>query len=204
MPPVGEVPGSTGRRADGVAGLLLTGGSSRRMGFDKASFRVGGVPNAVRLGALLAGLVEPVLEVGPGVSGLAAVSEEPAGSGPLAALWAGGLALQRSGHAGPALVLACDLPFVGREVLEFLRAWPGGESVVPLVRGRAQPLCARWSAAELVAAGELVEAGERSMRVLLSRPGVALVGEEGWPGGVSARDFEDFDSPADLSRLGLS
>jgi molybdopterin-guanine dinucleotide biosynthesis protein A len=173
------------------------------MGSEKAILQVGGVANAVRLGGLLRQVCDPVLEVGPGRSGLRALNEQPPGQGPLAAVGAGALALLRLGHAGPALVLACDLPFVGVAVLRFLVDWPGTGSVVPLVDERPQPLCARWSTEELAATQALVDAGERSMRALLSRPGVVLAGEGAWPEGVCERDFADLDTPADLERFGF-
>nr|MDP9020189.1 NTP transferase domain-containing protein [Actinomycetota bacterium] len=59
----------------GVAGLLLTGGASRRMGRDKALLAVHGLPLAQRTAGVLAAVVAPVLEVGPGRSTLPAVQE---------------------------------------------------------------------------------------------------------------------------------
>ena len=184
----------------GVAGILLTGGASRRMGFDKAMLEVGGVPNAVRLARLLEEVAAPAVEVGPGCSGLAHVRERPAGSGPLAALCAGADGLCRAGHRGPVLVLACDLPFIDAGTLKVLAGWPGRGSVVPRAGGRAQPLCARWSEADLEVARELVEAGERSMKALLVRSGPELVEETFWPSGVAVRLFSDLDTPEDLDQ----
>lgn len=56
-----------------VGGALLTGGASRRMGFDKALVEVDGLPNALRLARALAEVASPLVEVGPGYSGLEAV-----------------------------------------------------------------------------------------------------------------------------------
>ncbi len=187
-----------------VAGILLTGGASRRMGFDKALLSVEGAPNAVRLAGVLEAVTAPVVEVGPGVSGLPSVLEAPAGAGPLVAIWAGGRQLRSLGHEGPVLVLACDLPFMNPAVLVQLGAWPGEGSVVPLVAGRAQPLCARWSAEDMAAVEALVLAGERSMKALLARPGVSFPGESEWAAPGAWRAFADVDSPADLEALGLS
>jgi molybdopterin-guanine dinucleotide biosynthesis protein A len=173
------------------------------MGFDKAALLVEGVPNAVRLAALLVEVAAPVVEVGPGRSGLPAVREEPPGSGPLAAVGAGVAWLGRAGYRGAALAVACDLPFLDAGALRALASWPGEGSAVPFAGGYPQPLCARWSARDLAAATQLVEAGERSMRALLARPGVVLVDEGRWPAGLSARVLADVDTPEDLRRLGL-
>lgn len=186
-----------------VAGMLLTGGASQRMGFDKASLSIEGIPSAERLARLLCQVVTPVIEVGPGCSGLPAVLEEPPGAGPLVATVAGATALRDAGHLGSSLVLACDLPLIDETALRLLAGWPGGRSVVPIVDGYPQPLCARWSAEDLAVAGDLVDAGERSMRTLLARPGVVLVDEAAWSSTVDADAFADVDSPADLERLGL-
>lgn len=187
-----------------VGGILLTGGNSRLMGFDKASMLIGGVPCAARVAATLHAVVADSFEVGPGVSGLPAVQEEPLGGGPLVAVCTGARALNQVGGSRSALVLACDLPLVTEALLRILAHWPGSRSVVPIIEGQPQPLCARWSAEDLAAAADLVEAGIRSMRSLLDRPGVELVEEERWPGEVDRRAFSDVDTPADLEGIGLA
>ncbi len=186
-----------------VAGALLTGGASRRMGFDKALVEVNGVPNAVRLAAVLSEVASPVCEVGPGRSGLAVVDEGRGGQGPLVAAGAAWAALRAAGHLGPVLLLACDLAFVTAADLAVLARWPGSASVVPMAAGRPQPLCARWSPEDLGSAGALVQAGERAMKALLRRPGIVFVDEGHWPAGRARRVFADFDTPADLEALGL-
>ncbi len=187
----------------GLAGLLLTGGRSRRMGFDKSTLTVEGVANCERLASLLSSVVGAAVEVGPGRSSLPAVLETDRGSGPLAALVAGTEALRRRGHHGPVVVVACDLPLLSAPALRMIARWPAEASVVPVVEGMPQPLCARWSVAGLAEAARLLASGERSMRRLLGGPGVVLLGEERWPAGVEARMLADVDSPADLARLGL-
>lgn len=184
-----------------VAGLLLTGGSSRRMGFDKSLLLVDGEPISVRLGRLLGEVASPLVEVGRGCSGLPTVREEPPGSGPLVAVSAGRAELLRIGHQGPALVLACDLPLLDVAVLHLLVGWPGDASVVPVVHGHTQPLCARWSAGDLDAAAVLVEKGVRSMRALLGHSDPVMLDESLWSGVVGAATFADVDVPSDLVAL---
>lgn len=198
--PAGD-PSMGGRTA--VAGLLLTGGHSRRFGADKALHPVDGVPAAVRLARVLrAALDGPVLEVGPGRTDLPAVDEGPGGEGPLVALAAGARALRARGHRGPAVVLACDLPFVDEALVGWLAGRPG--TAVPVVEGRTQPLCARYDADALDRAAAVVDAGGRALHALLDSVPVRLLGEEDWGVVVGRRSFADFDTPEDLARLGLS
>ena len=173
------------------------------MGFDKAAMVVDGRTSVARVVGALTAVAEPVLEVGPGRSGLPAVSEEPRRGGPLVAIAAGWRALGERGHRGPVLVLACDLPLISEEVLRLLAGWPSPGSVVPVVAGRDQPLCARWSAADLAAVDGMVAGGERSLRGLLARPGVVRLDETEWGRVARARDFADVDSPADAEGLGI-
>jgi molybdopterin-guanine dinucleotide biosynthesis protein A len=207
-PGAGTKAGPTRRRQPpshgGVAGILLTGGASRRMGFDKASLVVGGVPLAAHLASMLAEVAAPVVEVGPGRSGAPWVQEDPPGSGPLVAVGAGYEALLQRGHRGPALVLACDLPRLDTALLGLVAGWPGTCSVVPVWAGRPQPLCARWSAEDLGAVGAMVAAGARSMRPLLERAGVVLVDEPLWSAVTGPESLADVDRPEDLERLGIS
>jgi molybdopterin-guanine dinucleotide biosynthesis protein A len=49
----------------------------------------------------------------------------------------------------------------------------------------------------------LVQAGERSMKALLRRPGIIFVDEAHWAAGRARRVFADFDTPSDLEALGL-
>ena len=189
---------------EAMGAIVLTGGASRRMGSDKATLALGGVTLAERTAGLLSGLVALAVEVGAGVSGLASVREDPPGGGPLAAIVAGHRALLGSGLVPwcACLVLACDLPLLDRAVLARLCAGPAGRSVLPVIGGLAQPLCARWSSDDLVAASAAFAGGERSLHHLPDRGRALLLDEAVW--GEEAARFSDVDTPADLMRLGLA
>jgi molybdopterin-guanine dinucleotide biosynthesis protein A len=175
------------------------------MGADKAALEIGGERLAHRGARLLAEVCEPVLEVGPGYTDLAKILEDPAGSGPLPAIAAGGRALRSREHNGPALVLAVDLPLVTTDALRFLRDFPGTDPVVPFVAGQPQPLCARYSAEALDAAPAAVAEGQDSVRGFLrSLPTVQWVGPRMWGSVAEEQTFADVDSPEDLARLGLT
>lgn len=185
-----------------VAGLLLTGGAARRLGQDKAALELGGERLGDRAARVLAEVCAPTLEVGPGRTDLEHVVEDPPGSGPLAAVAAGGRALAARGHAGPGLVLAVDMPLVDQGLLRFLADFPGESSVVPFVGGRAQPLCARYSPSALARAAELAEQGERSMQSLLRlATDVQWAGPRMWGAVADESSFVDIDTADDLARL---
>jgi molybdopterin-guanine dinucleotide biosynthesis protein A len=177
-----------------ASGLLLTGGSSRRLGVDKATLVVDGTTLAVRGAAVLQAVCEVVVEVGPGVSGLPAVREDPPGAGPLAALAAGAQELARRSARDPVILLAVDLPRVTTPLLELLRDWPGEPTVVPAVDGRLQLVCARYGVDALIAAGSLLTAGISSLRGLLDVIDHDVVDEHVWGAVATADVLADVDT----------
>jgi molybdopterin-guanine dinucleotide biosynthesis protein A len=189
--------------SDGVAGILLTGGASRRMGESKTTLLIEGCRLADLIGSKVAVVASPVIEVGPGDSGLRAVREEPPGQGPLVAIVAGWAELKRVGHRGPVLVVAGDLPLVTVEVLRLVADWPYSGSVVPRVGGRRQPLCARWSVTDLGRAVAAAASGERSLRSCFGE-GTLFLEEDAWGHLTGGSAFADVDTTEDLARLGIS
>ncbi len=186
---------------------MLTGGRSSRMGRDKATLPLGpsNSPLAAHLASLLTAVTTTALEVGSGVSGLERPAESDSGEGPLVAIATGAVALRERGVGGPVIVLACDLPRLTGNALAAIATAPvaAGSSLVPLLNGRPQPLCARWSVASLDRAIELARSGGRRVLDALEDGEVTFVGaaELGCPDldGLLA----DVDDDEDLRRLGL-
>jgi molybdopterin-guanine dinucleotide biosynthesis protein A len=187
-----------------TAGILLTGGRSRRLGVDKATLRLGDETLAERGAREIGAVCAPVVEVGDGVSGLPATREQPAGSGPLAALAAGGAWLRDRGHAGPALLLAVDLPRVDEAVLHWLRDRPGEPTTVLRVEGHLQPVCARYGPDALLAAESLVTAGVRALHALFDVVDHDVVEAAEWQATTAPDTFDDLDTPEDAQRLGIT
>lgn len=173
------------------------------MGRDKATVAgPDGRTLAARTASILAAICSPAIEVGPGRSGLDSVTEDPPGSGPLAALVAGSDALRAEGWAGPVIVLATDLPALSPSMITWLAEYPGGGSVVPVAAGRVQPLCARYSPADLGVAAGLVAAGRLAMTALLEATDPELVAEQAWADAAGGVDvLADADTPEDLGRI---
>ena len=188
----------------GAAGLLLTGGASRRLGQDKGALMLDGAGESLahRTARLLSEVAAPVLEVGPGRSGLPAVLEDPPGAGPLVALAAGARRLRAEGWTGPTVVLATDLPLLTREFLGWLAAYPTTRSVIPVVDGQPQTLCARYAPSDLDAGRGAGRSGPASApgpagahRRPARRAGAVGTGRR------TAEVLLDIDTPVDLARL---
>ncbi|MGH8982142.1 MAG: molybdenum cofactor biosynthesis protein MoaE, partial [Acidimicrobiales bacterium] len=131
------------------------------------------------------------------------VTESPPGSGPLAAAVAGWQKLvAHAGEKRPAVVLASDLPDLPAALVAWLVDQPGDHSVVPVVHGRRQPLCARWSVADFERAAAQLAAGERSLRSVFG-PDAVFVEEPGWEGVAVPGELMDVDTPEDMVRRGL-
>ncbi|MBM3675151.1 MAG: hypothetical protein FJW88_09395 [Actinobacteria bacterium] len=179
-----------------IPGILLTGGESRRMGVPKPMLLLDGEPLAARSGRVLAAVCGPVVEVGPGCSGLVAVPDDVARSGPLGGVLTGVRAL---GVAGPVMVLGCDLPSVDEAVVRAIASHPGVGTVVPLdADGEPQVVCARYSVVALARAAHLFAAGRRSLRLLLDLPDVTT-----WAV-ADPRRLADVDTPEDARRFGIT
>ena len=98
---------------------------------------------------------DAVLEVGPGVTGLPAVRESPAGSGPLSALVAGWNELATDGTVGSIILLACDVPGVDAVLDALVSAEPPvvGALIPVDEHGRRQYVCARYGPIALARSG---------------------------------------------------
>jgi molybdopterin-guanine dinucleotide biosynthesis protein A len=158
--------------------VVLAGGGARRMGQDKLSADLAGVPLLDRLlddlPRVVAGV--PVYAVGPARPTSVPVTwvrEEPAGGGPVAAL---ACALDGLGDAALVAVLAGDQPFAAT-ALPLLLAELSDSVDGVLARdgqGVRQPLLALYRVAGLRAAVASGAAG-RSMRSVLASLRVAEV-----------------------------
>jgi molybdopterin-guanine dinucleotide biosynthesis protein A len=192
------------RPAPAFSGAVLCGGSSRRMGRDKAQIVLAGRALAVRVAdALNAAGARRVVAVGGDGAGLAALGLETVndlypGEGPLGGVLTAIDALAVRDPSGPELVavLACDLvmpdPDAIRAVVE--RAVdPGVDVVVPVVGGRRHLHHAIWRASAVAALRSAFDAGERAPRRALAGLRVGEVT------GIDPAALQDADDPEALA-----
>jgi molybdopterin-guanine dinucleotide biosynthesis protein A len=156
-----------------VAGAVLSGGASSRMGTDKALVVVDGAPmGATAASTLRLAGCDPVVFVGgdPGeLEGLGAdvVADLAPGEGPLGGVMT---ALERFVDvADHVVIVSCDMPFLTAADLRPLvaRARTAGVDVVVGRASRLQPLCAVWSTAAAGRVRAAFERGARSMHGVL-------------------------------------
>jgi len=128
-----------------IAGWILAGGASSRMGRPKALLEIGGVAVLVRTVRLVESVAGPATVIGNTRAyeslGLRVIDDDLPGAGPL-----GGIATAlRVSEASWNIIVACDLPYLTREWLEYLakRALAStADAVVPMNTLGAEPLCA--------------------------------------------------------------
>ncbi len=184
-----------------VAGALLVGGRSRRMGRDKYALRLGGMTLARKLAGTLRELTEEVLLVGnrtPEIPGCRREADRHPIRSSLTGLYT---ALEASRYP-LVLVLPCDTPFVELSLLRLLlEAWePGVDVVVPESPHGLEPLTALYSARLAGAFRERLDAGR-------PRIGDALEGlvlkRLSWPElqdrGIGLRQFTNLNTPEDFA-----
>ena len=200
--------GAASGAAPCLAGIVLAGGRSARMGEDKCALGLGGR-------TLLQRAADALGEVAGELVVAAAAGREPppprtalplrratdaiAGGGPLAGVLAG----LEACSAPVAVVLACDLPFARPALLRLLaeRARAGAPFVAPLHDGRPQPLCSAWRRDALPALRERLAAGERAAASMLGVPGAVLLPPDEWRAAdPDAASFANVNTPADLAR----
>jgi molybdopterin-guanine dinucleotide biosynthesis protein A len=142
-------PGSD--RFRNVAGAVLTGGASERMGSDKARLAIEGVASATRVARCLASICEDVVLVGGDPPPDAPGRHVPDAEGPRSGL-RGLVSALATVSAERVLVVATDLPFVTPDLLLALIAWPEADAVVPRSADGAHPLCALYHRERALAA----------------------------------------------------
>lgn len=187
--------------ASGIAGVVLTGGSSRRMGMDKALIQIDGRAMVDRVGdALRAAGCSTVVAIGPSrlAGGLQPVDDLYPGQGPLGGILTAMATL--SSGAELVFVLACDLPSIdGGTIQELARAAreateTGGVDVIMARTDRLEPLCAIWNPRCAPALQAAFDSGERAIHSALNELTVIFVE-------VPPETLRNVNTPDDLPTL---
>ncbi len=186
-----------------LAGVVLCGGRSVRMGIDKATIEVAGTTLLDRAIARLIEVCDPVL-IAPGdlavtVGASRLVPDALPGAGPLGGIAA---ALQRSPH--PLLaVVAVDMPWLDPALLRFLADRIGDHDVAVCRTQRGpEPLHAVYARSALPVVEAALRSPDRSVRGVIVRLRALTIAEEDWrSAGFSERFANNVNTPADLAGI---
>jgi len=197
--PVAGAP--TGTKA--VGGIVLAGGKSSRLGFDKALLRVNGEILAQWLPDRLSAWCSPVALVVDrprryAVSARQLVDGTP-DAGPLA-----GIAAGLQGLDVPALfACACDMPLLQPALIERLFAvLDGYDLAIPERSGRLEPLCAVYSASCLPVIQRLFRDRRLRANAVASEVPTRIMREPEWRDIDREGDsFLSINTPADLVHI---
>lgn len=187
-----------------VTVVVLAGGRGKRLGGDKATVEVApGLTLLQRSLALVAPLSDDVIVVRRPdqyleVPDWHVVTDQPPFEGPLAGILAGLEAAREEW----ALVVACDMPFLSRAVLDhMLTLRPGYDVVVPHLEVGMEPLHALYHRRAAAAIRAALERGEHRLisfyRALRVR---AVTPEELAPLDPQGRTFYNINTPEDLTQ----
>jgi molybdopterin-guanine dinucleotide biosynthesis protein A len=200
---------NTMQRYDQVSAFILTGGVSSRMGKPKGLLDFGGQPLILRIARLIEPLASTVTVIGPleayEALGLAVIQDEqfngPGGNdkaqGPLAGI-ATALTATRTDWN---LILACDLPYIRSEWLDWLLARAVASTrqiVMPRTAGGLEPLAAvyRRECAEAIVAA--LRRGVRKVTDAMELFRVEFVTERDWgPVDPEGRVLRNMNAPED-------
>jgi len=184
-----------------MAGFILAGGASSRMGRDKALLEIGGLPLLVRTARLLEPLVANVTVIGPperyAALGLRVVPDDTTAVGPLAGL-ATALRISRSEWN---LVVGCDLPYLSAQWLEWLMARAlasRADALVPETSRGLEPLCAIYRARCASAVAAAIARGERKVIDVVAKLALEKLRPDEWQA-IDAEGalFKNMNTPAD-------
>ena len=194
-------------RAKQVGGFILAGGESSRMGRDKALLELEGVALIVRTARLVESAAERCAIVGDTVRleglELLVIEDEFPGAGPL-----GGIATAlRASEAEWNLIVACDLPYLTREWLEFLigqAMQSDADAVLPMNERGAEPLCAVYRKRADGAIRAALDRGVRKVTDGLAEVRIEFIEPREWKGFDSdGLLFKNMNSPADYEEAKL-
>ncbi len=190
--------------APDICAVILAGGKSSRMGFNKALLHFGGRP----LISLLVDRIRPITNQILISSNdptcyeflnLPVIPDQYKGQGPLAGLHAAMLRTDCSLY----IVLACDLPNLQAPLLRRLASFAEGYDVaIPRTQnGIAHPLCAVYRRTCLPAVENLLFRGDNKMIEILEESSLSIrwVGPE--EGQFEDADLANINTPEDLKKF---
>ncbi|MBI5440866.1 MAG: molybdenum cofactor guanylyltransferase [Deltaproteobacteria bacterium] len=187
---------------------ILAGGKARRMGRDKVTLDVGGIPMVEHVFNAVSGVAESVVLVGGGPAladrGVPTIADRYPGTNAIGGVaTALAYATETVGRDTPVLCVACDMPLLEPALLDLLRRLQiGWDAAVPRTASGYEPLCAVYRAGALPAFEAEIARG--NLRVYDAYPALRVreVSEEELRrADPTLRSFLNVNRPEDLSEV---
>ena len=187
-----------------VSAAILAGGRARRFGgANKAALKIGSARIIDRELAALSGVADDIRIVARdsnGVNGLGVrvIADAIPDAGPLGGIYS---ALLDARH-DRVLVLACDLPFVSRELLSRIASAGDDrdDGVMPRSSRGLEPLCAWYHRRAAAAIRAQIERGHLSIHTLVDVLRVRELGPDALAPFAGDEAFENVNTPHDYAR----
>lgn len=190
------------KHAEEFAGFVLAGGRSSRMGRDKALLEIDGFTMLNRAIDLMRKVgIAPAVVGSFGEllreTGVRVIPDDWPGAGPL-----GGIATAlRESQARWSLVIACDMPYLTGEWLEYLAGRAAGSdahAVVPMNERGPEPMCGAYEKGAEPVIRAALENGTRKVRDGLAKLRIDYIERAEWKGFDSdGLLFKNMNTPAD-------
>lgn len=190
---------------EAIGTFILAGGQSSCMGSEKGLLPFVGKPLVLRMAKLVEFAGDAPAIIGPpgkyGGMGFRVVDDDRRGVGIGGGPLVGICTALRAATRGWNLIVACDLPFLTREWLEFLMARAldsPADVVIPLNERGYEPLCAMYRKRCHATIAAALGRGVRKVTDGLAGLTISAVAPEEWKGfDPSGRLFKNVNTPAD-------
>lgn len=186
-----------------MTGIILAGGKSRRMGFNKAFIDIGGRPIIHRTVGLFKELFDEIIMVANDPAGyeelnVPVIADMIKGAGSLGGIYTG-LFHSVSEYN---FVVACDMPFLDKEVIsKVIKLSEGWNATVPFIMNRYHPLHAVYSKKCIKPIEEMIKSQDLRITNLFQKIKVKRLEEKEWLSGEQIlSSIDNINTKEDLHR----
>lgn len=191
-----------------LRGFVQAGGGSTRFGSDKALLRLEGKTMLQRTGELLSLVCDEVTIVAAagkyGNTAWRVLPDRWPGEGPLGGILTALSTMKSPESDAPwALITSCDMPFLTREFLAYLRERAlasHARVVVPQSTSGLEPLCACWRATAVAEVQSCFDSGARKVTEAMKQLPMEVLDEAVWKRfDTEGRLFWNMNTPEDFA-----
>jgi molybdopterin-guanine dinucleotide biosynthesis protein A len=192
-----------------LRGFVQAGGGSTRFGVDKALAQIAGRSMLQRTAELLASVCEDVTVVASvgkyGGAGWPLLADGWPGEGPLGGILTALSTMQKGEpHGVWGMNVSCDMPFLTKEFLTFLRERASASKakvVVPQSANGLEPLCACWRGSSAADVRLAFDSGVRKVTEAMKRLPMEVLDETVWKRfDTSGRLFWNMNTATDFEQ----